>query len=99
MNKKEIIRRGLMSKPRCYVGYYGVLDSTKHCFKCAFDGTGFRAGATDVVKVKFQKTFIGDIATAIRELSASNGSRFIGMFGNCALFYMARGNENKAGSD
>lgn len=99
MKKKEIIRRGMMSKPRCYVGYYGVLKTTKHCFKCAFEGTGFRGGATDVVKVKFQKTFIGDMATAIRDLSAANGAQFMGLFGNCAIFYMARGNEDKAGSD
>ena len=97
--KKELIQKGRMSRPRCYVGYYGVQPDTLHRFVTAFDGTIIRPQPTDVVKVKLQPTFHGDVQAVIDALSASNDSQFLKQVGDCLIFYKARDNEDKAGSD
>lgn len=97
--KKELIQKGMMSRPRCYVGFFGVQRDTIHRFVTAFDGTIIRPQPTDVVKVKLQPTFHGDVQAVIDALSASNDSQFLKQVGNCLIFYKARYNENKAGSD
>lgn len=97
--KKELIQKGRMSRPRCYVGYRGVEPETIHRFVTAFDGTVIRPFPTDVIKVKLQPTFHGDVQVVIDTLSASNDSQFLKQIGDCLIFYKARDNENEAGSD
>lgn len=97
--KKELIQKGRMSRPRCYVGYYGLQPETIHRFVKSFNGTLIRPEPTDVVKVKLQPTFHGNVQSVIDTLSASNGSQFLKQIGDCLIFYKARDNENEAGSD
>lgn len=98
-SKKELIRMGVMSRPRCYVGFFGVGPDTIQRYCTAFDGTCIRPKPSEVVKVKIQPTFHGDIQTVIDTLSASNDSQFLKQIGNCLIFYKARENEVNAGSN
>ena len=98
-SKKELIRKGKLSKPRCYIGYFGLTPEALHRFATAFKGTIYRPDASDVVKVKIQPTFHGDVNRLIQDLCASNDSQFLASAGNCLIFYKARPHEVGSGSD
>lgn len=99
MRKKELIHKGMMSKSRLYIGFKGLTPHTIHRFCTAFDGTVIRPHPSDVIKVKVQATFKGDLDSVIQTLCASNNSEFLTKRGEFLIFYKARRNENEAGSD
>lgn len=73
---------------------------TIHRFITAFtEGTIYRPFPSDVVKVKIQPTFHGDIQAVIDTLCASNGAEFLTKQGNFLIFHKARENEDDQGSD
>ena len=88
-----------MLKARLYIGFNGLTPHTIHRFCTAFDGTVMRPHPSDVIKVKVQQTFKGDLDSAIQTLCASNDSEFLAQRGEFLIFYKARKDENKAGSD
>lgn len=88
-----------MSKARLYIGFNGLTPHTIHRFCTAFDGTVIRPHPTDVIKVKVQATFHGDLNAVIKTLCASNNSEFLAHRGEFLIFYKARENEIQAGSD
>ena len=98
MSKKDLVKKGMMQRARCHVGYYGIQPQTRRQFIDAFSGTVINPVPCDVVKVKIQKTFRGDVDDVIADLCASNNSKFLKMVGNCLIFYR-RKDENRAGSD
>lgn len=88
-----------MSKARLYIGFNGLTPHTIHSFCTAFNGTVIRPHPSDVIKVKLQKTFKGDLDSVIQTLCASNDSEFLTKRGEFLIFYKARKDENEAGSD
>lgn len=88
-----------MSKARLYIGFNGLTPRTIHRFCTAFCGTVIRPHPSDVIKVKVQATFRGDLDCVIKTLCASNNSEFLAQRGEFLIFYKARNDENQAGSD
>lgn len=93
--EKDLMQRGMMTRARCYVGMHGVTPRVIKRFCTAFNGTCIRPTPSDVIKVKIQDTFTGDIERAIMALCEASGAAFIGAKENAFIFYKPQSGENE----
>ena len=65
----------------------GLQPNTLAAFIDAFNGTCIRPTPSDIVRVKIQNTFKGDIEKLIQELSEESGAVFVKKDGNLLVFW------------
>lgn len=75
---KAIMAKARMQKARVHIGMNGVTNSVIMLMRKAFNGVCVYPTPSDVVRVKVQSTFTGDLDAAIEHLSRESDSIFIG---------------------